>query len=261
MTASKYMLQTSTEFICKEKVGSKNDPYCNTGRPKAASANILIRIRPDEIKLSFHRSQMILHDLDPYDFAFHLFRRICSVLASGTTFNSPHQLDCGRNGFDSRVTLRKNGKTELATFEWGGGVQQRGWCLLHIHGNLCRLLKPSHYRGLYAMAVRLQARLGAIDIAGDDQQGLLGIHPSQVRRAHDRNDRAFMPGHLSKGQAPRFYKWYEGQDKSCTLYLGGQRSVSGIASMKRASNSMITCICSGIAGKSCFVEQTRPAWS
>lgn len=225
-----YMIQNISQGIGKGKSSAELVPYCNTGRPKGVQEPVKIFIRPDEIKLSLRQTGLVaLGIMNPYDLWMGMVYKMSKVLMGGgrCTWARRDQLEQGRNGFEHRVTLYR-GRRELASLEWGGSAQ-RGWCLLHIHGALCKLLRPKDYRSLYCLAKRLEAlgdnmvRLGAIDIAGDDFHGQLGIHPSQVRRAHYRNDRAFMPGHLVKGQAPRFHKWYETPEGS-TLYLGGQRS-------------------------------------
>lgn len=72
------------------------------------------------------------------------------------------------------------------------------------------------------MAIRFQARLGAIDIAGDDYHGALGIHPAVVRRDHEADSSSFKPSE-QRGRGVRFHRWYEEKD-AATLYLGGERS-------------------------------------
>lgn len=211
MLASKIMVQGIKAGICKPNPRPTGHPYSNTGMEAPS-----IGVRPDGVRLSF-RQEKFAQNIKNIALAFVIrLGRTGGLMGGGWTL-TPGK---GRNGFKDSWNLYQNGELR-ASLEWGG-ASQRGWILLDLRGGACALLTNWHWCSLWRGAQKYGARLGGIDIAGDDLTGEL-LNFRAIFDDFNEKPESFWPiGRRNDGPPDAEVDSSTGATGGATLYVGSK---------------------------------------
>ncbi len=207
--ASNYMLQHEFVWCFNQNVQERKPPSSNTG----VLGNMLW-VRPDWLRLSFQQRHLP-SNLEKFGVA--LFKRFRKSILGGHSPGWRLNLHAaGQNGFLYAIKLMF-GREERASIQWGG-ESQRNWVMVEFRGGMCSLLRDQDWISLYEWARRFAGRIGRIDIAADDKNGLV-FDVFKIRKDYLENPRNFCPIYkMSAGGRLPKPTWIESE--GATFYLG-----------------------------------------
>jgi hypothetical protein len=211
------LLQHEFIWCFNQNPENLNPPSSNTG-VLGNRQRVEIGVRPDWLRLSFHEC---LFPSNIEAFGVVLFKRFRKSILKG--YSPGWRLDLharGQNGFLYAIKLMF-GHEERASIQWGG-ESQRKRVMVELRGGICSLLRRQDWISLHGWATKFDGRVGRIDIAADDKNGL-AFDVFKIRDDHKENPRSFCPvykiGH--GGRLPKTL-WIEGE--GATFYLGKSSS-------------------------------------
>lgn len=211
------LLQHEFIWCFNQNPENLDPPSSNTG-VLGNLQRVDIGVRPDWLRVSFHEC-FFSSNIESFGVA--LFKRFRKSILNGHC--AGWRLDVharGQNGFLYAIKLMF-GHEERASIQWGG-ESQRKRVMLELRGGICSLLQDRDWISLHRLVTKCDGRIGRIDIAADDKNGL-AFDVFKIRDDHKENPRSFSSVY-KVGNGGRLAKplWIEGE--GATFYLGKSTS-------------------------------------